>query len=117
MMLSVDPAVADAATGGALALAYFAGSVHVLERLQRRVDLWARKHAVRRGYTGRRHLRWWLAQLWFAAHIACDFVLSPVETIRYIRQQRRFQQQPPARAKALQFRVVTEASTDNGGQQ
>jgi hypothetical protein len=83
------PDALSAAVSAALVAGYWAGSAHVLERAERTVDRWARKHAVRRAYTRRRHVRWWLAQVWFAAQIAYDFVFAPVATVRHIREVRR----------------------------
>lgn len=85
----IRPDALFAAICAALVAGYWAGSAHVLEHAERAIDRWARKHAVRRTYTRRRHMRWWLAQLWFAARIAYDFVFAPVATVRHIREVRR----------------------------
>ncbi|MGX1887016.1 hypothetical protein [Streptomyces sp. NPDC055287] len=83
------PHALAAAVPAALVAGYWAGSAHLLERAEGTVDRWAWKHAVRRTNTRRRSVRWWLAQVRFAARIAYDFTLAPVATVRHIREVRR----------------------------
>lgn len=85
----IRPDVLSAAASAALVAGYWAGSAHLMDRTERAIDRWARKHEVRRAFTRRRHACWWLAQLWFAARIAYAFVLGPLATVRHIREVRR----------------------------
>ncbi|MFH8295062.1 hypothetical protein [Streptomyces sp. NPDC018059] len=98
----------------ALVAGYWAGGAHVLERAERALDRWARKHAIRRAFTRRRHLRWWLAQLWFAARIACDLLLAPIATVRHIREVRRQRREDHRPGPPL---IFTEARPADGGPQ
>ncbi|MFJ9239798.1 hypothetical protein ACIRJ3_33025 [Streptomyces anulatus] len=77
-----------AAAVAALAAGYWAGSAHVLERATYALDRWAWKHAACRTQAGRRPMRWYLAQVWFAARIACDFVFAPRACVRHLREVR-----------------------------
>ncbi|WP_435058433.1 hypothetical protein [Streptomyces sp. bgisy060] len=112
-MMSPDPL--STAVSAALVAGYWAGSAHVLERAELMVDQWARKHAVRRAFTRRRHVRWWLAQLWFAAQIAYDFVFAPRATVRHIREVRR--QRRGARRPAPQVVITGPRPADDSRQQ
>ncbi|MFF3730988.1 hypothetical protein ACFYXM_11855 [Streptomyces sp. NPDC002476] len=105
----------SAAVSAALVAGYWAGSAHVLERRERTIDRWARKHAVRRAFTRRRHLHWWLAQLWFAGRIAYDFVLAPVATVRHIREVR--QQRRETRQSVPPVTIVDVRPAVSGQQQ
>lgn len=82
------PDVLSAAVATALVASYWAGNAHVLERTVDALDQWAWKNAARRTETGRRPVRWWLAQVWFAARIACDFVVAPRACVRHMREVR-----------------------------
>ncbi|MEV7681417.1 hypothetical protein AB0O64_23125 [Streptomyces sp. NPDC088341] len=84
----MGPGVLSAAVAAALVAGYWAGSAHVLERAEYALDQWAWKRAARRTETGRRPVRWWLAQVWFAVRIACDFVFAPRECVRHLREVR-----------------------------
>ncbi|MEJ8654660.1 hypothetical protein WKI65_43175 [Streptomyces sp. MS1.AVA.3] len=109
------PDALSATVAVALVAGDWAGSAHLLERAEYAVDRWARKHAVRRAFTRRRHVRWWLAQLWFAAQIVCDLVFGPITTVRYIREVRR--QRCEFRQPAPSVIVADPGSAGNGQQQ
>ncbi|MDJ0467041.1 hypothetical protein [Streptomyces sp. H27-C3] len=117
-MMWPDPPTA-AATAGALAVVagYWAGSAHLLDRTERVVDRWARKHAVRRGFGGRRHLGWWLAQVWFAAQIAYNFVLAPVASVRNIREVREARRQYRLRRQSAPPVLVADVPPADTGRQ
>ncbi|MFJ1837937.1 hypothetical protein ACIOJ9_29210 [Streptomyces sp. NPDC088175] len=81
----------------ALVAGYWAGSTHVLERATHALDQWAWRHAALRTETGRRPVRWWLAQGWFAVRIVCDFVVAPRACVRHLREVRAERQRYRAR--------------------
>ncbi|MFB7544991.1 MULTISPECIES: hypothetical protein [Streptomyces] len=82
------PEVLTAAVAAALVAGYWAGSAQVIERAVEALDQWAWKHTARRTQAGRRPVRWWLAQVWFAARIASDFVVAPRACVRHLLEVR-----------------------------